>query len=80
MKKTFDSFVSMGNVEKDKIFILKLIASIKSRLEPVDPSRGLIQSQGPHTFHLAYFIVLQFVVKYMDEDSFTCFDQIDGNF
>ena len=80
MKKTFDSYVSVGNRENDQIFILKLIASIKSRLDPVDPSMGLIKCQGPHTFHLAYFIVLQFIVSYIDEDSYTCFDQINENF
>ena len=80
MKRALDSYVSMGNRESDQILILKLIASIKSRLDPVDPSQGLIQSQGPHTFHLAYFIVLQFIVKYIDEESYTCFNQIEGNF
>lgn len=43
--------------------IKKTIVKMQGKIEPIDPAAGLVQCQGHHTLHLAYFIVLMFFVR-----------------
>jgi hypothetical protein len=72
-KKTDDALISDP---KDKAAVVELIGELRAKkqgdVQPIDPSAGLILTQGHYLLHLVYWFILCFVVKFRDEESFTC--------
>ena len=69
----FESLSKLWNVEDGAEKKAKLIQAIgeieaydSADLEPVDPSSGLILSQGHYILHLVFFIVMSTLVQGID--------------
>lgn len=83
MLGSFIDTVSSGDKKKDdnwkanrkKVTLVGKFASEQpTDLEPVDPSTGIILSQGHIVFHLVYFIMINYFVEFEREDGHTCFE------